>query len=159
MKMSHQTDVEGSFACPRSRILRLLLTTRRFYRLACFIWFTESSQNNPQQKVFCWKNIHMSITRGGWRSGSGQQLYISWYIRCVWRKENNHRTARQDSQIADWSLTFQHFFFFLFCCFHFYSIKFIGLYKELLRIKLFLTKTKKEKPYVISCNNFLQYNF
>ena len=145
MKMSHQTDVEGSFACPRSRILRLLLTTRRFYRLACFIWFTESSQNNPQQKVFCWKNIHMSITRGGWRSGSGQQLYHSWYIRCVWRKENNHRTARQDSQIADWSLTFQHFFFFFFGCFHFYNIKFIGLYKELLRIKLFLTKTKKRK--------------
>ena len=143
--MSHQTDVEGSFACPRSRILRLLLTTRRFYRLACFIWSTESSQNTPQQKVFCWKNIHMSITREGWRSGSGQQLYISRYIRCVWRKENNHRTARQESQIADWSLTFQHFFLFFlffcfFCCFHFYSIKFIGLYKELLRIKLFLTR-------------------
>ena len=69
------------------------------------------------KKVFCWKNIHMSITRGGWRSGSGQQLYISWYIRCVWRKENNHRTARQDSQIEDWSLTLQHFFFFFFLLF------------------------------------------
>lgn len=65
----------------------------------------------------------------------------------------------QDSQTAGWWLTFQPFFFF-FCCFHFYSIKFIGLYKELLRIKLFFDKNKKkEKKHGISCNNFLQYNF
>ena len=134
MKMSHQTDVEGSFACPRSRILRLLLTTRHFYRLACFIWFTESSQNTRQKKVFCWKNIHMSITPGGWRSGSGQQLYICWYIRCVWRKENNDSWLMIDIPA-----------FSFFSCFHFYSIKFIGLYKELLRIKLFLTTKKKGK--------------
>lgn len=51
----------------------------------------------------------------------------------------------QDSQIADWWLTFQHFFF---SCFHFYSIKFIGLYKELLRIKLFLTKKKGKNSMV-----------
>lgn len=65
-------------------------------------------------------------------------IHFSVYTLCMTEGEQP-----QDNQIAGWWLTFQH----CFCCFHFYSIKFIGLYKKLLRIKLFLTKTKKEKQH------------
>lgn len=67
-------------------------------------------------------------------------IHFSVYALCMTEGEQP-----QDSQIAGWWLTFQRAIPALFCCFLFYSIKFIGLYEKLLRIKLFLTKTKKRK--------------
>ena len=70
--------------------------------------------------------------------------HFSVYTLCM--TEGEQPQDSQAEQPNSWLITdIPAFFFFFFCCFHFYSIKFIGLYKELLRIKLFLTKTKKRK--------------
>ena len=98
IKMSHQTDVEGSFARPRSRVLCLLLTTRRFYRLACFICSTESSQNTPQQKVFCWKNIHISREEGE-EEGLVSSYTFSVYALCMTEGEQPQDQPRSQGPL------------------------------------------------------------
>ena len=140
IKMSHQIDVQGSFARPRSRILCLLSTTLRFYRLACFIWSTESFQNNPQKKVFA----ESTFTWASREEGEEVGLVSSYTSLGIYAVYDERRTT---VIINIPPLFFFFFFFFFFCCFQFYSIKFIGWYKELLRIKLCLIKNKKRKKH------------
>ena len=126
IKMSHQIDVQGSFARPRSRILCLLSTTLRFYRLACFIWSTESFQNNPQKKVFA----ESTFTWASREEGEEVGLVSSYTFLGIYAVYDERRTTVMIDILPLFFVLFFFFclfFFFLLLLFFFAVFSFIAL--------------------------------